>query len=124
MIASGLQAPLPLVTTFEQIADPDIELLSLVQIFAGKILRTEKWDELGIRPKSRIGAQVRGNLLGLILKNQSSRGFDGMVVRQRQIDGLIKTDQRRILPTACPHQQQEKHRGRGEYPKVPGAHKG
>jgi hypothetical protein len=87
-------------------------------------LRTEEWDELAIRPKSRIGAQIRGNLLGLILENQSSRGFDGMVVRQRQINGLIKTDQRRILPTACPHQQQEEYRGQGEYPKVPGAHKG
>jgi hypothetical protein len=28
------------------------------------------------------------------------------------------------LPTARPHQQQEKYRSRGEYPKVPGAHKG
>jgi hypothetical protein len=46
-----------------------------------------------------------------------------MVVRQRQINGLIKTDQRRILPTACSHQQQEKRRSLGEYPKVPGAHK-
>jgi hypothetical protein len=44
-------------------------------------------------------------------------------VRQRQINGLIKTDQRRILPTSCPHQQ-EKHRNRGEPPKVPGWHKG
>ena len=49
LIASGLQAPLPLVTTFEQVPDPNIELLSLVQIVAGKILRTEEWDELRVR---------------------------------------------------------------------------
>jgi len=71
-----LQPPLPLVTTFEEVPDPNIELLSLVQIFARKILRTEKWDELAISPKSRIGAQIRGNLVSLILKNQGSRGFD------------------------------------------------
>ena len=103
LIASRLQASLPFVATFEEVPDPNIELLSLVQILPGKILRTKNWDELAIGPKSRIGAQVRGNLLGLILKDQSSRGLDGMVVRQRQINGLIKTDQRRILPTACPH---------------------
>jgi hypothetical protein len=31
-------------------------------------------------------------------------------VSQRQIDGLIKSDARGILPTADPHQQQEHHR--------------
>jgi hypothetical protein len=46
-----------------------------------------------------------------------------MALRQRQINGLIKTDQRRILPAAGPHQQ-KKHRNRGEYPHVPGAHNG
>ena len=103
LITGGLRSPLPLVTAFEQVSDPNIELLNLIQIFPREILRAEKWDELAVCPKSRIGAQVRGNLLGLILKNQSSCGFDGMVVRQRQINGLIKTDQRRILPIACPH---------------------
>src|SRR5208282_3189644 len=100
LIASGLQAPLPLVTTLEQVADPNIELLSLVQIVPGKILRTKKRDELAISPESRIGPQVRRNLLRLILQNQSSRSSKEMVVRQRQIDGLIKTDQRSILSTA------------------------
>ncbi len=87
--------------TFEQVPDPNVKLLSFVQIIPRKILRTEKRYELSISIKGRIRAQVRGNLLGLILKNQSSRSFDRMVVRQRQIDGLIKSDQRRILPTAC-----------------------
>ena len=76
LIAGSLQPPLPLVTAFEEIADPDIELLGFVQILPGKVLRTEKWNELRIRPQRRIGAQVRGNLLGLILKNQGSRGLE------------------------------------------------
>jgi hypothetical protein len=104
LIARGLQAPLPLVTALEQVSDPDIELLSLIQIFSGEVLRTKKWDELGVGIEGRIRTEVRRDLLGLILKNQSSRGSYGMVVRQRQIYGLIKTDQRRILPTARPHQ--------------------
>ena len=87
-------------------------------------MRTKKGDELGIRPESRIRAQICRDLLSLILKNQSSRSLDRMVVRQRQINGLIKTDQRGILPTAGPHQQQEKDRGQGECPKVPQAHHG
>ena len=100
LIAGSLQTPLPFVAAFEQVSDPNIELLSLIQIVAGKILRTEKWDELAVSSQSRIGTQVRGNLLRLILKNQSSRSLEGMVVRQRQIDGLVQTDQRRTLPAS------------------------
>src|ERR1035441_3588858 len=122
LITGGLQTALTLVTAFEKVRDPNIELLSFVQILPGKILRTKKWNELRIQPQSRIGSQVRSDLLGLILENQGSRGLERMVVRQRQINGLIKGDPRRILPTTCPHQQ-EKHRRRGEHPRVPGAHK-
>jgi hypothetical protein len=55
LIAGGLQPPLPLVTAFEEVPDPNIELLSFVQIFPGKILRTEKWNELAISPKVGLG---------------------------------------------------------------------
>jgi len=41
--------------------------------------------------------------LRLVLKNESSGGFYGMVVRQRQINGLIKADQHRILPIGRTH---------------------
>ena len=110
---------------FEKVADPNIELLRFVQIFAGKILRAEKWNELGVQPLGRIRAQIRCNLLGLILKNQSSRGFEGMVMRQRQIDGLIETDQRRrILPVAYPRQQDEENHSQRGNPKIPDEHKG
>jgi hypothetical protein len=40
--------------------------------------------------------------LGLILQNQGSRRFDGMVVRQSQINGLVKTYKCRIFPTPVP----------------------
>lgn len=56
LIASGLQAPLPLAPAFEEVPDPDVKLLSLVQIFPGKILRTEEGHELGVSSKSRIRA--------------------------------------------------------------------
>ena len=46
-----------------------------------------------------------------------------MVVRQRQIDGLIETDQRRILANCCPCQQREKHCRYGEHQKEPWTHK-
>jgi hypothetical protein len=54
-----------------------------------------------------------------------------MVVHQSQINGLIKSDPRRILTTAR-SRQQEKHRCRSEHPaehpredlRVPGAHEG
>jgi hypothetical protein len=46
-----------------------------------------------------------------------------MVVRQRQINGLIESDPRRILPTARPYQQQE-HRCGGEHSRMHGTHKG
>ncbi len=112
LITGSLQPPLPLVTAFEEIPDPNIELLSLVQILPGKVLRTEKGNELGVHAQRRVGAQVRSNLLSLILKNQGSRRLQRMVVSQRQINGLIKSDARRILPTAGPHQQEKHHRRR------------
>jgi hypothetical protein len=37
-----------------------------------------------------------------------------VIVHERQINGLIKADQSRILPTGCRHEQQKKHRSRGE----------
>ncbi len=67
LITRSLQSPLPLVAAFEQVPDPNIELLSLIQILPGEILRTEKWDELAIGPESRIGPQVGGNLLRVAL---------------------------------------------------------
>ena len=39
LIAGRLQAPLPLVAAFEEVADPNIELLGFVQIVPGEILR-------------------------------------------------------------------------------------
>ena len=114
---------LALAAAFEQVSDADIELLNVVNIIAGEILGTENRDELSVGAQRRIGPQVGGDFLCLILKNQSARGFDGMVVRQRQVDGLIETDQRRILTTGSPREQEEDCCG-GEHPKVPGAHKG
>ena len=54
-------------------------------------------------PKVGIGTQVRSDFLRLVLQNQSPRGLERMVVRQRQINGLIEADQSRILPNRLRH---------------------
>jgi hypothetical protein len=123
LVASRLQTPRPFVTSFEEIPYPNIELMNLIQIIRRKILWIEDWDELRISHQSRIWSKIGGDLLCLILKNQSSSGLEGMIVSKRQINGLVKADICRILSNTRPHQHQEKCRGRGEYPKVPGAHK-
>jgi hypothetical protein len=66
---------------------------------------------LGIGSEAGVGTQICRDLLRLVLKDQGPRSLDGMVVRQRQIDGLIKSNDRRILPDDYTSQQQE---GRGE----------
>src|SRR5580658_4845257 len=100
---------LPLAPALEKIRDPDIELLNVVQVIPGKILGTEEGDELRIRPERGIGPQIGRNFLSLVLKNQGPRGFEGMVMRQRQIDGLVETDEGRTLAGCGPRGQQEKH---------------
>ena len=104
LIASGFQAPRPLVTTFEEVTNSNIKLLNLVQIIRRKILRIEDWDELAISSQSGIGAKIGGDLLCLILKNQSSSGLEGMVVSKRQINSLVEADIRPILSNTRPHQ--------------------
>ena len=86
MIAGSLQAALPLVSALEQVANPNIKLLSLVQIRPREILWTEEWDELRIHAQSWIGTQVCGNLLSLILKDESARSQQRVVMGQSQQD--------------------------------------
>ena len=83
LIARRLQPSLSLLAALEQITDSDIELLRLVQIVAAKVVWIENWDELRIYAKRRIGAEVGGDFLRLVLVDQSSRGDDRVVVRQR-----------------------------------------
>ena len=42
-----------------------------------------------------------------------------MVMRQRQIDGLIETNKRRVLPGCFPPGSRKSATVRGEYPKEP-----
>ena len=66
-------------------------------------------------PKVGLGRRLAVISWAWFCKNQSSRGFDRMVVRQRQINGLVQTDQRRILPGAHSLQQEEQSREPGEF---------
>ena len=60
-------------------------------------------------PKRWIRTQIRRDFLRLVLKNHRPRGFERMVVRQRQIDGLIESDRSRSLGEAGTLQRQEYH---------------
>src|SRR5450755_3723710 len=106
----------------KKVFDPNIKLLRVVEILTRKILWTEKWNELSIHSQGWIRTQVRGNLLRLILQNHGARGFQRMVVRQRQINGLVESDSRRILTTTSSHEQEERH-CRCEHPRMSGTHK-
>ena len=113
LIACSLQTALALVAAFEQIRDAEVELLGQIEIFTGKITRGKNRDELGIGSENRVGTQVRGDLLCLILEDQSAGGVEGMVVGQGQIDGLIKANQScRLAGTHLDRQQQEKSEAR------------
>ena len=114
---------LALVTTLEEVRNTDVELLSFVQILTGEVLRAEEWNELGIHSQSWIRTEVRSDLLRLVLKDLSSSCPKRMVVSQRQVNGLIKSDPSRILPAACSRQQEKGRRG-GEDTTIPVAHKG
>src|SRR3984957_14190304 len=80
LILRGLQPALPFVTAFKEIRQPDVELLGQIQILGGKIAGRKNGDELSIASEDRIGTQVGGNLLRLVLEDQSARGFERMVV--------------------------------------------
>ena len=95
-----MQAALPFVAAFKEIRESNVKLLGEIQIVGRKITRSENGDELGISSQDRIRTQVRSDLLGLILKDQSASGFKSMIVGQRQINCLIKTNQSRRLPGA------------------------
>jgi len=97
LIARGLQAALALVAALEKIRKAKVELLGQIQVVFGKIAGTKNGDELSVGSEHRVGTQVRGDFLCLVLKDQSPRGYERMVVGQCQFDGLIKTDQSRGL---------------------------
>ena len=69
-IAGRLQTVLPLMAALKQIAKAHIKLLALIQVVGGEKLRAEYGNELGIEVKSRIGPEIRGDFLGLILQHE------------------------------------------------------
>ena len=95
----------------EQISDSGIELLNRAQIVGRKFGRRKNWQELGIKIQRRIGSQVGGDLLRLVLKNQRACGLERVIVRQRQVDRLVQGDQRLGL---CPgHGGEQQHAAQG-----------
>lgn len=97
LIARSLQAVLPFLAAFKQISDAGVELLDFVQIVFGEVGRRKNWYELGIEVQSGVGSQVRGDFLRLVLQDESACRLQRVIVRNRQIDGLVHGDQRWAL---------------------------
>jgi len=127
LIAGGLETMLPFAAALEEVGKSDIELLGFVEIFAGKVLRAEEGDELGVCAKSWVRTEVGGDLLGLVLKDRGAGGEERMVMREGEVDGLIEGDAGGRLGAAG-GDPEEQHRGRGEgstrEASVPRPHKG
>ena len=107
LVTGGLQAALSFVAALKQISDSEVELLALVKVVGTEIVGTKNGNELGIKMKRWIGAQVCGDLLRLVLKNESARRLERVIVHQRQIDCLIQGDQSCALRLDCGHEQQQ-----------------
>ena len=97
LVTRSLQAVLAFPAALKQVSNSDIELLDLAQIVSREIGGRKNRQELGIEIQSRIGPQVCRDLLRLVLQNQSARRLQRVIVRQRQINRLIQSDQRGAL---------------------------
>jgi len=113
LIAGGLETMLPFAAALEEVGDSDIELLSFIEVFAGKILGAEKWDELRVGAESRVRTEVGGDLLSLVLKDRGAGGEERMVVCEGEVDGLVEGDTGHRLGGTGGYAE-EQHRGRGE----------
>ena len=98
---------LPFLAAFKQISDAGVELLDFVQIVSRKIGRRKNRYELGIEIQSGVGSQVRGDFQRLILQDESACRLQRVIVRNRQLNGLIQSDQRLGLCLAYAREQQQ-----------------
>src|SRR5271157_2141663 len=88
----GLIAALALPATLEEVTDADVELRLVLQIARVELAGIEEGEKLRIPRQCGIGAEIRCDFLGLILKNGRLRGKQGVIVLQRQPDGLVECE--------------------------------
>ena len=100
LVLGSLQAPLTLAPALKQVAEAEIKLLVLIDVFRRKVLRAKDRDELRVDAQVRVGSQVGRDLLGLILEDQGTRRLQRMVVAQSQIDRLVEADECGALPSS------------------------
>ncbi len=88
-VPCSLQTVLTFLTPLEQVAESNVELLSLVEIIAGEILRAEKRNELRVYAEYWIRPQVGRDLLCLVLLNLRACGLQGVIVSEGQLNRLV-----------------------------------
>src|SRR5208337_4829978 len=87
----GSKPVLAFLSALEEIADTGVELRILVPVVrVGEQVGLKQGNILRIHREDRVGAQVRGNLLGLVLQNQYLARLQRRVVALCQIERLLE----------------------------------
>ena len=73
---------LPFLAALKQVSDSDVELMNFAQIARRKLGGLEDRQELGVKIQGRVGPEISGDLLRLVLQNESPRRLERMIVRQ------------------------------------------
>ena len=109
LVLRSLQTALPFVSPLEEISNAKVKLLVLIEILEAEILRGKDGNILRIKTKGRVGAQVGGDFLRLVLRNQGAFGQQSVIVCKRKIDRLLERDIYRGLPFRLGSRQQQGH---------------
>ncbi len=123
LVLGRLQAALTFMTALEQVSDAKVELLNLVEVVGTEVTGVKNGNELGIKQKRRIGTKIGGDFLSLVLKNQRTGGLKRVVMRKRQVNCLIKRDERRGLSLNGGRKQQASQSCQDDDPEVRWTHK-
>ena len=115
LILRGLQAVLALLAAFEGVADAEVELRAVADVGRIELRQVEEREELRVPGKGRVRPQVGGDFLGLILHDGGAGRFERVIVRERELDGLLERDARgRRLRERGANEKEKQDPGRGQ----------
>ncbi len=89
-VLGRLQAVLPFLAAFEQIADAQIELRCVVDVVGAELVGLKDRQELRIADKDRIRTQIRRDFFRLTLLDRGARSQQVVVVPQRHLNGIVE----------------------------------
>ena len=111
----GLQAVLTFLAAFEGVAEAEIELRAIADIGRIELRKIEEGEKLRIPGKSRVRPQVGGDFLSLILHDGGAGRFERVIVRKRELYGLLERDARsRWLRKRGTNEKEKQDPGRGQ----------